>query len=109
MFATIRRYTPSTGTFKPAEFDQLRRQIQEEFLPLIKVVDGFHSYYAVGCGDAELITVSVFETREGAAQSSRVAADYIARAKLPVELSRPAVSEGEVVALAEAPPEVGAH
>jgi hypothetical protein len=109
MFATIRRYTPATGTFKDAEMDQLRRQIHDEFLPLIREVSGFHGYYAVSAEGGELVTVSVFETRAGAVESTRLAQDYVARTPLPVQLNPPEVSQGEIVTYAEAVREVGAH
>ena len=43
MFVTIRRYSPKNGAVNRASLDVLRRQIQEDFLPVIQQIPGFHS------------------------------------------------------------------
>ena len=106
MFATIRRYTPK-GAIPDNGMQQVGRQIQEEFVPLAREIPGFHAYYVVNVRDRELVTVSIFETREGAAQSTKRAAEYVLENRLPFELNPPEVLEGEILTSAEAGREAG--
>ena len=71
MYAIIRRYT-----IEQEKMNQLMRDIRQNFLPLISQVPGFISYDAVNAGD-RLVTVSTFETKEGATESTRRTADYV--------------------------------
>jgi hypothetical protein len=109
MFATVRRYSPKTGSITNASIDKLRQQLQTDFVPMIQKVMGFHGYYALKVGENQLLTMSLFETRAGAAESTNLAADFIKRNPMPFELGLPEVTEGEVLAMAEAAREVGAH
>jgi hypothetical protein len=106
MFVTIRRYTPK-GAIPENGMQQLGRQIQEEFVPLAREIPGFHGYYCVNVRDRELVTLSIFETREGAVQSTQRAAQYVRENKLPFDINPPEVLEGEVLAAAEAGREAG--
>jgi hypothetical protein len=107
MFATIRRYRPTAGKVDRQVTDELRRQLQEEFVPIAQRIPGFHGYYAFTVEDRELLTVSVYEDRSGAEESTRRAMDYTRNTKMPIEVGQPEVIEGEVLAFAEA--HVGAH
>ena len=74
MYATVRQYE---GITDPAE---LTKQVQETFLPLQKDIPGFVSYYFVDVGEAggRMVSVSVFENEEGAQESNRRAAEWVA-------------------------------
>jgi hypothetical protein len=85
----------------------LRRQIHDEFLPIIQQIPGFRGYYVVNIDNRELMTLSFCETAEGAAESSRCAADYTLRNPLVYELGRPDVTEGEVLTASENGPPQG--
>ena len=100
MFATIRRYTPK-GTVPGNGMEEVGRLIRDGFAPLVREIPGFHSYYCVNVRDRELVTVSVFETSEGGAESTRRASKFVRESKLPFELNPPEVLEGEVIASAE--------
>jgi hypothetical protein len=89
MFATIRRYTIERG-----HWDDITQDIREGFLPLISDVPGFVSYDVLNAGD-RLLTVSVFETREGADKSTFRAAEFVKRQEA-FRLSKPEITEGEV-------------
>jgi hypothetical protein len=104
MFATLRRYSPKNGAVNKASLQLLRRQLQEEFLPLVQQIPGFVAYYVLNVADREVITLSLCETKEGSAESNRCAAEYTLRNPLVFELGRPEVTEGEVLTFAE-----GAH
>jgi hypothetical protein len=103
MFLTIRRYSPQNGAINKASLALLRRQLHDEFLPVIRQIPGFRGYYVVNLGDRELLTVSLCDTTEGSAESSRCAAEYTLRNPLVFELGRPEIIEGEVLTSAETP------
>ena len=89
MYATIRRYT-----IERERMNQLMRDIRQNFLPLISQVPGFISYEAVNAGD-RLVTVSMFETKEGATESTRRTAHYV-KQQPDFHPSEFEVTEGEV-------------
>ena len=105
MFVTMKRYSPKNGAVNKASLELLRRQIQEEFLPIIQSVPGFKAYYLLNVGNQEVITLSFCQTAEGMAEANRCAADYTQRNPLVYELGRPEVTESEVLTSAEAPQE----
>jgi hypothetical protein len=105
MFVTIRRYSPQNGAINKASLELLRRQLHDEFLPLLRQIPEFAGYYVLNVGDRELVTLSLCETKEGSLESSRCAAEYTLRNPLVFELGRPEVTEGEVLTSMEAPRE----
>jgi hypothetical protein len=109
MFATIRKYTPKPNSMTKPNVEQLRHQLHDTFVPMAKRIDGFRGYYAVNVGDKHLITISLFETQKGAAESTRRAAEFVKQNPLPFDAGTPEVSEGEVVTFAEAGRLVGTH
>jgi hypothetical protein len=107
MFATIRRYTlkdPSKGRDAIAG---LKPRIEKNFAPRLHDVPGFHSYYVVNSSDRELITISIFETRDGAEESTRRASEFVRNDPLKDQLQGLEVIEGELILSKEAP--VGTH
>ena len=102
MYATIRRYTPKTGTVDQKAFDDLKRRIEDGFLPIVQDVRGFHCYYAVNVGGKELVTISLFEDKTGAAESTRRAADFVKKDPLKDQLGKPEVIEDELLVSKEA-------
>jgi hypothetical protein len=101
MFITIRRYSPKNGALNKASLEVLRRQVREDFLPVLQQIPGFRGYYVVNVDDRELITLSLCQTSEASAESARCAADYTLRNPLIFELGRPEVTHGEVLTCAE--------
>jgi hypothetical protein len=97
MFVTIRNYSPKNGAINRASLELLRRQIQDEFLPIIQQIPGFRGYYVLNVNNRELVTLSFCATPEGSAESARRAAEYTLRNPLVFELGRPEVTEGEVL------------
>jgi hypothetical protein len=97
MFVTIRRYSPKNGAINRASLELLRRQLRDEFLPVLRKVSGFGGYYVLNVGDRELVTLSFCESKEGSVESSRCSAEYTLRNPLVYELGRPEVIEGEVL------------
>jgi hypothetical protein len=102
MYVTIRRYSPKNGAVNKASLELLRRQIHDEFLPVVEQIPGFKGYYLVSVDNREVMTLSFCETMEASAESARCAADYTLRNPLVFELGRPEVTEGEVLTAFEA-------
>ena len=107
MFVTIRRYSPKNGAVNKASLNLLRRQVQEQFIPVIKAIPGFRAYYLLNVANREVITLIFCETEAGIAEATRFASEYIARNPLVYELGKPEVTECEVLTSAESPAEVG--
>jgi hypothetical protein len=101
MYATIRRYSTKTGTSKET-VDGLKRRIEEKFVPVISEMRGFHSYGVLSVSEKELVSISVFEDRQGAAESNRKAAEFVQKDPMKDQLSKPEVLEGELLVLKEA-------
>jgi hypothetical protein len=101
MYATIRRYTPKTGIDQKA-FDDLKRRTEEGFLPLVQDIRGFHSYYQVNVGNKELVTISIFEDKAGAAESTRRAAEFVKKDPMKDQLGSPEILEGNLLVAKEA-------
>jgi hypothetical protein len=102
MFVTISRYSPKNGAINKASLELLRRQIQNEFLPLAQNIRGFRGYYVVSVDDRELMTLSLYKTPEGRAEFAERVGEYTLRNPLIFELGRPEVTEGEVLTFAAA-------
>jgi molybdopterin synthase catalytic subunit len=101
MYATIRRYTAKTSTTKQS-IDDLKNRIEEKFTPLVQEIRGFHTYGVVNVGNKDLVTISIFEDRNGAAESTRRAAEFVQRDPMKDQLGKPEVLEGELLVLKEA-------
>ena len=100
MFATIRRYSTKTGTNKDT-IDQFKRRIEENFVPKLSEIRGFHNYGVLSVGNNELISISIFEDRQGATESTRKAAEFVQKDPLKDQLSKPEVLEGELLVYKE--------
>jgi hypothetical protein len=101
MYATIRRYSSKTAATKET-IDGLKRRIEEKFVPTVQDIRGFHTYGVFNVGDKELLSISIFEDRQGAAESSRKAAEFVQKDPMKDQLSKPEVLEGELLVLREA-------
>lgn len=91
MYASIRRY-------RTPEPEEVRRLVEVGFLPVLRRQPGFVSYTLVHAGNGVMVSVSVFETREGAEDSNRMAAEWAAQNAGPLVQGRPDITQGEVVA-----------
>jgi hypothetical protein len=101
MYATIRRYSTKTGVPQQAVED-LKRRIEEKFVPAIQDIRGFHTYAVLNTGNKELLSISVFEDRQGATESTRRASEFVQKDPLKDQLSKPEVIEGDLLVLREA-------
>ena len=92
MHAAIRQYQVDPGSV-----DEITRGLNEGLLPRIKEVYGFQAYYAIDAGGGRMASISVFEDRAGAEESTRMAADWIRQNMASLIPNPPEVLEGEVV------------
>jgi molybdopterin synthase catalytic subunit len=101
VYATIRRYSAKTAASQQT-IDEFKRRIEEKFVPTIQDIRGFHTYGVLKTGDKELLSISIFEDRQGATEATRKAAEFVQRDPLKDQLSKPEVLEGELLLLKEA-------
>jgi Antibiotic biosynthesis monooxygenase len=92
VYAAIRRYHTD-----PDSLDEVVRQVNEGFVPLISEMPGFVAYIALNAGQGEYGTVSVFEDQASAEESNRVAEEWV-NENLGELLPAPEFAAGEVVA-----------
>lgn len=96
MFAAIRRYNATPGSVAT-----IAERVQGEFLPTIRQMPGFVAYYAIDGGDGTLLSVSVFEDRATAEESTRQATTWVRERLSHLIRTAPVISTGEVVAHGE--------
>lgn len=97
MFATIRRYEILTPGTDAGAKEQLLDMIRQDFLPRVSDLPGFDGYFVLDTGSRGLATVSLFETEEGIAASTRLAADAVTRYAPIARLGPPEITNGRVV------------
>ena len=91
MYATVRRYE---GVTDPGEAG---RRVQQGFVPILQGMPGFVAYYFADSGDGTMISTSVFESSEGAEESTRRASAWVAENLAELLPNPPMVTAGEVV------------
>jgi hypothetical protein len=92
MYAAIRRY----DRIDTGRINEVRRSINDEFLPMIREIPGYHGYWLVESDDT-IATFGLFETEGDAEESTRMAAEFIRDHNLQDALpNAPQVTAGEV-------------
>jgi hypothetical protein len=71
MHTVIRRYEGVEDA------PEVARRAVGEFAPRLRDQHGFQGYWVVDAGDGVLATITVFETEEAAAESTRAAASWV--------------------------------
>ena len=97
MYAAIRRYNAVKGAA-----ETIAHRVNEEFLPMVRQLPGFAGYYVIDPGDGTLISVSLFDERASAEESTRVATGWARERLSHLITTAPVISTGRVVAHAEA-------
>lgn len=90
MHAVIRAYSGNS------ELADVLVERADEVREVIGGVEGFKAYYVLKLAEGTS-TVGVFETRDGAEESSRAAAAWLAEAVPDLNVQAPYVTGGEVV------------
>ena len=92
MFAVIRRYNTHEGTT-----EKIVQRVREGFVPLISGLPGFVSYDVVRAADGSLLSMSVFETRDAADASNRLASDWVHDNLASLIRTAPVILSGDVM------------
>ncbi|WP_144122610.1 hypothetical protein [Catellatospora sichuanensis] len=92
MYATVRRYD---GVTDPLEAG---RRVKDGFVPIVSAVPGILAYYWVDAGNGVMVSTSVFESRDGAEESNRRAAEWVKENLASLLPNPPQITAGEVVA-----------
>ena len=94
MFAAIRYYQAD-----PPSIDEVVRRVQEDFVPLIRDMRGFVSYFILVPSEREedIVSVSVFENQQSAEESNRKAADWVVQNLSELLRPTPELASGQVV------------
>lgn len=101
MYATIRRYTLKAGTVTGKPLDDFKRRIENEFVPVVQEIPGFHCYYVMNTGK-ELLSIGLFEDKTGATESTRRSAEFVKKDPLKDQLGSPEIHEGDLLVSREA-------
>jgi hypothetical protein len=90
MYASIRQYrTKDNG--------EVGRRAREEFVPLVREVEGLAAYYVVDAGD-RLISITIAENREAVEESVSRAREWVGANLSELVEGAPLISNGEVLA-----------
>jgi heme-degrading monooxygenase HmoA len=94
MFAAIRYYQAD-----PPSIEEVVRRVQEEFVPLIRDMRGFVSYFILVPSEREedIVSVSVFEDQQSAEESNRKAAEWVVQNLSELLRPNPEFASGQVV------------
>jgi hypothetical protein len=93
MYAVIRQYQ-----FDQSGGEEVDRNIRETLVPLLKDVPGFVTYYWLNSGEGSGASLSVFDSKEGAEESVRAAANFVQQHLSGLTMSKAEILEGEVQA-----------
>ena len=93
MYFAIRQYNMAVK-----KLDQgVLYRIKSEFIPILKKTPGFHAYRVIDTGDYEIVTISAYETEEGAAASTDASAEWVGNNLTHLVAGTPTVFFGEDV------------
>ena len=92
MFAVIRRYNTHENSAHKIE-----QRVREGFIPLISRIPGFVSYDVVRSTDGTMVSISIFETRQAADDSSHLASDWVHDNLASLIRTAPVILSGDVI------------
>ncbi len=94
MHASIRRY-------RVRDIDSLVEKVESEFVDQVKEIEGFVGYYVIDGGDGTAASVTVGETADAVAESTRLAGGWVRESAADLVDGQPEVTVGEVRVRAE--------
>src|SRR6195952_2549166 len=89
--------THEPGARRRGSAEELARRVREGFVPLIRQMSGFRSYYLLDGGPAVLITISRFDSADEAFASNEKAADWVRNNVLEFTKGMPEVMVGNTL------------
>ena len=99
MYAVIRRYNTHDNSA-----GKIEQRVRDGFVPLISKLPGFVSYDVVRSTDGTLLSVSVFESKQAAEDSTRLASDWVHENLASLIRTAPVILAGDVMVHHTAPP-----
>jgi heme-degrading monooxygenase HmoA len=99
MFTSIRKYNVKRGSA-----DELARRVRDSFVPLVRQMQGFRSYYLLDGGPDVLITISTFDSADAAFASNEQAANWVRNNVLEFTRGMPEVMTGHALVAEVKPP-----
>ena len=94
MHAAVRRY-------RVKDIDGLVSKIEDELVDRLKEIDGFVGYYVIDGDDGTSASVTVGETAQAVAESTRLAGDWVRESASEFVEGSPEVTVGKVRVRAE--------
>jgi hypothetical protein len=95
MHATVRRYEG----VDESRTEELTKKVSEKLVPSLSKLPGFHGYFLIEGKNGVMTSIGIFDTSTQAADSTRVAADWVRDENLQGALPNPPkVTDGEVIA-----------
>jgi ribosomal protein L11 methylase PrmA len=91
MYLTIREYQTD-----PKSIDEIKRQVETNFVPLISNAPGFRDYYFIDSGNGTFASVSLFANRSDGEQFNTVAMNWVREHIGSLAPTAPKVVRGEV-------------
>ena len=90
MFTTVRQYRCD-----PADVEEIVR-LTDDFADTVAEMDGFDGYEVVDCGDGNILTITVCDTREACERSIEMAAEFVRENMGDLQIERISASTGEL-------------
>ncbi len=81
----------------PRHVEEVTRQVETGFVPLVRQSPGFVEYYWLNAGNGRVVSVGIFQDQPSAEASTRMAADYVRKFLYELVRNPPEVIEGEVL------------
>ena len=94
MHAAVRRY-------RVKDIDAIVSKIEDELVDRLKEIDGFVGYYVIDGDDGTSASVTVGETAQAVAESTRLAGDWVRENASELVEGSPEVTVGKVRVRAE--------
>jgi hypothetical protein len=94
MHAAVRRY-------RVTDIDALVSKVEDEFTDQVREIDGFVGYYVIDGGDGTAVSVTVGETADAVAESTKRAGDWVRESAADLVEGSPEVTVGVVRVRAE--------
>jgi Antibiotic biosynthesis monooxygenase len=91
----------SENNVRRGSAEELARRVREGFVPMMRQMEGFLSYYLLDGGPDVLITISIFDSADEAFASNEKAADWVRNNVLEFTKGMPEVMVGNAL-IAEA-------
>jgi hypothetical protein len=89
MYASVRQYRSSDAA-------EVGRRAQEEFVPIVRQIQGVSAWYLIDGGDGTLITITLCDDEAAAEESVNSARDWVQANVADLVEGTPTVTNGEV-------------